>query len=58
MFLWYSIANDIRNYPDGFEIGVSAQEAGMTYQYTGVFSHFIPSCFYFYTKCGVYHERF
>jgi hypothetical protein len=58
MFLWYSIANDIRNYPDGFEIGVSALEAGMNYQYTGVFSNFIPSCFYFYTKGEDLHERF
>lgn len=58
MFLWYTIANDIRNYAEGFEIGISALEADMKYQYTGVFSHYIPSCFYFYSKCGTLHERF
>ncbi len=40
-FLWYSIHNDIRNYPDGFEIGVSALEAGMKWNYNGVFNHFL-----------------
>lgn len=57
-FLWYSIKNDIRNYPDGFEIGVSALEAGMSWNFNGVFSHFLPSCFEFYTKTGDHHIRF
>lgn len=58
MFLWYSIANNIRNYPDGFEIGISALEADMKYQYVGVFNHYIQNCFAFYTKTGDYHVRF
>lgn len=58
MFLWYSIANNITNYPDGFEIGISALEADMKYQYVGVFSNLIPKCFYFYTKSNLYYERF
>jgi chaperone protein DnaJ len=57
-FLWYSIKNDIRNYPDGFEIGVSALEAGMKWNYNGVFNHFLPKCFAFYTKNDVFHIRF
>ena len=57
-FLWYSIQNDIRNYPDGFEIGVSALQAGMKWHYMGIFNHFLPSCFEFYTKLGDKHIRF
>jgi hypothetical protein len=57
-FLWYTIHNDIRNYPDGFEIGVSALEAGMEWRYMGVFNHFLTSCFAFYTKLGDLHIRF
>lgn len=57
-FLWYSIQNDIRNYPDGFEIGVSALQAGMKWHYMGIFNHFLPSCFEFYTKLGDKHVRF
>jgi hypothetical protein len=56
-FLWYSIANDIRNYPDGFEIGISALEADMKYSYQGMFTY-IQNCFFFYTKMGDYHVRF
>lgn len=57
MFLWYSIANDIRNYPDGFEIGVSALEADMKWNYQGCF-HGLTDCFSFYTKLGDFHTRF
>lgn len=57
-FLWYSIHNDIRNYPDGFEIGVSALQAGMKWSYHGIFNHFLPSCFEFYTKSNYKHIRF
>jgi hypothetical protein len=56
-FLWYSIANDITNYPDGFEIGISALEADMKYEYQGMFG-MLNSCFAFYTKIGDYHVRF
>lgn len=56
-FLWYSIANDIRNYPDGFEIGISALEADMKYAYQGFFN-LIQNCFSFYTKTGDFHVRF
>lgn len=57
-FLWFTIKNDIRNYPDGFEIGVSALESGMKWSYSGVFTHFLTNCFAFYTKNNVFHVRF
>ena len=46
--LWYTISNNIRNYPDGFEIGVAALESKMNWgwYYFGALS----SCFYFYAK--------
>ena len=56
-FLWYSIQNDIRNYPDGFEIGVSALEAQMKWDYNA-FRLFLPNCFEFYDKPGNLHRRF
>jgi hypothetical protein len=46
--LWYTIANNIRNYPDGFEIGVSALESGMVHSLSPL--HFLRNCFYFYPK--------
>lgn len=58
MFLWYSIANDISSYPDGFEIGVSALEAGMKYEYFGYFNYYLNNCFSFLTKYGEYKKRF
>jgi hypothetical protein len=55
--LWYSIANNIRNYPDGFEIGVSALESGMTWDYN-IFP-ILKDCFYFYPKYSdIKHIRF
>lgn len=57
-FLWYSIANDIRNYPDGFEIGISALEADMKYAYEGMFGYHLNNCFAFYTKTADFHVRF
>jgi hypothetical protein len=56
-FLWYSIANDIRNYPDGFEIGISILEADMKYSYEGML-RIMSDCFHFYTKTGDLHTRF
>ena len=50
-FLWYSIANDIRNYPDGFEIGVSILESE-------IFNKYLTNCFFFYTKSNDLHLRF
>jgi len=58
MFLWYCIANDITNYPDGFEIGVSAHEANMKYAYYGYFNHHLINCFKFLTKHGDSNTRF
>jgi hypothetical protein len=46
--LWYSIANNIRNYPDGFEIGVSALESKMVHSFYPL--RLLTSCFYFYPK--------
>ena len=57
-FLWYTIANDIRNYADGFEIGISALEAGMSWEYSGIFNNFLTECFAFHTKGGDLHIRF
>jgi hypothetical protein len=48
-FLWYSIANNINNYAEGFEIGVSALEAKMKWSYYGVFEQ-MSECFYFYDR--------
>lgn len=50
-FLWYSIANDIMNYPDGFEIGVAALESKMKWSFYGIFGE-MRECFYFYDKYG------
>jgi hypothetical protein len=58
MFLWYSIANDITNYAEGFEIGVSAHEADMKYAFYGYFNHYLTNCFTFFTKNGDKHIRF
>lgn len=46
--LWYTIANNIRNYPDGFEIGIAALESKMTRDYTLI--KLLDNCFYFWTK--------
>lgn len=46
--LWYTIANNIRNYPDGFEIGVAALESRMSYSY--YMFPVLNNCFYFYAK--------
>ena len=56
-FLWYSIHNDIRNYPDGFEIGVSALLSDMKYEYDA-YRHHLPQMFEFYSKDGKLHTRF
>lgn len=57
MFLWYSIANNLRSYPDGFDIGVSALEANMNYDYTE-WLQILRSCFKFKDKQGNTHYRF
>jgi len=56
-FLWWTIANDIRNYPDGFEIGISALEARMNYDYHN-WKGYISDCFKFYDICKNLHYRF
>lgn len=57
-FLWYTVVNNISNYAEGFEIGVSILEAGMNCEYTGIFRHCLPGCFYFHTASGNYLEKF
>lgn len=57
-FLWYTVANDIRNYPDGFEIGISILESEMKYEYQNVLNFYVPQCFYFYDKSGGLFIRF
>jgi hypothetical protein len=56
-FLWYSIKNNIRNYPDGFEIGVSALESDMKWDYEA-FRYLLPNCFKFYDKSNNLHKKF
>jgi hypothetical protein len=56
-FLWYSIHNNIRNYPDGFDIGVSALESEMKWDWNS-FRAFLPSCFEFRDKTENLHIKF
>jgi len=56
-FLWYSVHNDIRNYPDGFEIGVSALLSDMKYEYDAFRRH-LPQMFEFYDKSGKLFTQF
>lgn len=56
-FLWWTVANNIRNYPDGFEIGVSALESRMNYDYCRWFEY-LRGCFKFYDRNGNLHHRF
>jgi len=46
--MWYSIANKIRNYAEGFEIGICALESKMTWNY--YLFHILRDCFKFYPK--------
>lgn len=46
--LWYSIVNKIRNYAEGFEIGVSALESKMNYSWQMFYP--LTECFFFYAK--------
>jgi hypothetical protein len=55
--MWYSIANDIRNYPDGFEIGVAALEAEMKFDFNE-WRNLVPDCFMFYNKLNQPYYRF
>jgi hypothetical protein len=55
--LWYTVMNNIRNYAEGFEIGVCALESGMKWDFY-VFP-LLRNCFYFYPKYSeVRHTRF
>lgn len=56
-YLWYTIANNIRSYPDGFEIGVSAHETDMKLDYDG-WRQILSNCFEFNDKHGNNHIRF
>lgn len=56
--MWYNIANNIRNYPDGFEIGVSVLEAEMKYQYTYDWMQHVKNIFTFNNKQGETFTRF
>lgn len=56
-YLWYTIANNIRSYPDGFEIGVSALESDMRTDYDN-WRYLVQGCFEFNDKQGNTHIRF
>jgi len=43
--MWYSIANRIRNYAEGFEIGISALESSMNWNW--FLLRTLNDCFYF-----------
>jgi hypothetical protein len=55
--LWYSIANNLRSYPDGFDIGVAALESDMNWEYND-WRQLIQNCFEFKDKSGNTHIRF
>lgn len=55
-FMWYSIMNGISNYAEGFEIGISALEAKMKYDWYAF--RRLTNCFAFYTNTLLYNERF
>jgi hypothetical protein len=55
--MWYSVANSIRNYPDGFEIGVAALEAEMKFDFNE-WRNLVPDCFMFYNKLNQPYYRF
>lgn len=57
MLLWYSIANNIRHYPDGFDIGIAALESKLNYSYNS-FNSLLANCFIFEDKQGCAHTRF
>jgi len=46
--LWYTIANNIRNYAEGFEIGICALESKMKHNYYML--KILSNCFFFYPK--------
>jgi hypothetical protein len=56
-FLWYSIKNNIKNYAEGFEIGVSSLEAKMNWDWDS-FRGILTECFEFHDKLGNLHKRF
>jgi hypothetical protein len=56
-FLWYSIANNLRSYPDGFDIGVSALESNMNWDFNN-WRFLVEKCFEFKDKQGNTHIRF
>jgi hypothetical protein len=56
-FLWYSVANKINNFSEGFEIGISALEANMKQEHIP-FHNFLPDCFAFYNSSGILHRKF
>lgn len=55
--LWYSIANNIRSYPDGFDVGVSALESDMKYDFDE-WRNIVSECFEFKDKQGTTYYRF
>ena len=54
---WYSIANSIINFPEGFEVGVSAIEAEMSFEFSN-WRSILRDYFKFKDKNGNTHYRF
>ncbi len=55
--MWYAIANNIRHYPDGFEIGISIHETGMKYDFEE-WQNLVRENFYFHSKNNELYYRF
>jgi len=58
MFLLYSMKYEINNHAEGFEMGVSAYEVGMSKYNFNLFYRFLEGCFYFFNSSGVKHTKF
>jgi hypothetical protein len=57
-FLWYSIINDIANFGEGLEMGISALESEMNIAPINNLYHIINEVFYFYNHNGVKFIRY
>lgn len=55
--MWYAIANNIRHYPDGFEIGISIFESKMNYDFEN-WQTYLKDNFYFYNLYNELYTRF
>lgn len=57
-FLWYSIKNNIINFAEGFEMGISALESDMNIASVSEICTLIRNCFYFFDSNGKKYIRY